>query len=280
MLVQRASSAGCARFRPVSSAPTATSTRERPAWSVAFLPPRTKTSRVIAWSMPTGASRWEGDSASYCFGKEFRCAATASTCARHVSHPALRSLEAYITDLVFRLNAIVRSHRRDLLRTSDPERACEELPGSRPTGSRMSCGNRGRIEECVRDHRQCRRTGNRVVRQAWQDGELRLGPARTVQAGIVLSTAQQAEELDDVLRPDGIGVREHDHGRRLDRGHLLRPVVVLSEQVSELAKQQSPIHMWIQLREWGLCHELAGGGAHPVEIGPDLWVPALAPARL
>ncbi len=74
------------------------------------------------------------------------------------------------------------------------------------------------------------------MREAGQNGELGRRSSRTIQTSVLLAAAEHAKELDDVRGPDSIGIREGDHRGCLDRRNLLRPVIILPEQVSELGE--------------------------------------------
>jgi hypothetical protein len=102
---------------------------------------------------------------------------------------------------------------------------------------------------------------------------------RADQAGVVLACAEQAEELDNVRRPHGVGVREDEHGGCSDRAPGGRPVVVLPLPLADLAERRGPVDVRIELVERGLLHDLASRRPHTVELGPDLRTPAFSLVR-
>src|SRR5437867_2956052 len=92
--------------------------------------------------------------------------------------------------------------------------------------------DRLRVEKGGRGGGEDRRRKDVVMRESRQDGEPGIRYSRPIPAAVLLAAAEQLEELHGVGSADRVGVAEYQQRRRLDRGHLLRPVVVLPQQVA------------------------------------------------
>jgi len=138
----------------------------------------------------------------------------------------------------------------------------------------------GRVEEWRDDGRERRGHEDVVVRRGGQNRELSLRAPGAVPTTITLAAAKQPEELHDVRGANGVGIPGDDQRGGLDGCHVLGPVILPPEQVTELGEQHRPILRprrdgGIELIHRRLFHWLGSLRTHLRHSGEDLGLPPI-----
>src|SRR6266852_3761477 len=138
----------------------------------------------------------------------------------------------------------------------------------------------GRVEERRNDGRKLGRRVDVVMCRGGQNGEPGIAHSGPIPTGIDLASAKQFEERHGMRGADAVGISHHNQGGRLDRSHLIGPVIVLPEQLAELGEQHWPLFRLrrdagIMLVHRGLLHRLRDLRTHLPHSREYLWVPSI-----